>query len=136
MQTPHVEQLRIEHRSYLDDKNQTDMKLLIQTAIKQRLYVAGWQLRAYLLSAFEQKHNINITVAYLDNRAVGVAFVDCTEGFDEGGCMVFVRKKHRRKQIGTKLLEQLMCYDVKPSRYFDGIKGSDKFFKKVLYKEA
>ena len=65
-----------------------------------------------------------------------VEFVDCTEGFEKGGCMVFVRKQHRRKQIGTRLLEQLMCYDVKPSRYFDGIKGSDKFFKKVLHKEA
>ena len=136
MQTLRIEQLRIEHRSYLDDLHQTDMKLLIQTAIKQRLYVAGWQLREYLLSAFRQTRNINIAVAYLDNCAVGVAFVDCSDSNDKGDCMVFVRKQHRRKQIGTKLLEQLMCYDVKPSRYFDGIKGSDKFFKKVLYKEA
>lgn len=39
-----------------------------------------------------------------------------------------------RNKARTRLLEQLMCYDVKPSRYFDGVKGSDKFFKKVLYK--
>ena len=144
MQTPRAEQLHIEHRGYLDDQHQTDVKFLAKTAIEQRLYVSGWQLREYLVNAFEQKRNINIAVAYLDSKPdtgvdakpVGVAFVDCTEGFEKGDCMVFVRKQHRRKQIGTRLLEQLMCYDVKPSKYFDGIKGSDKFFKKVLHKEA
>jgi GNAT superfamily N-acetyltransferase len=95
-------------------------------ALKNRLYVSGWQL-SYILKDIRSGHQHQIgskvAIYYEDKEPVGVAVITkyCS-------VQVFVRQSERRKGIGSALVKALSggqrCYAQQ------GIHGSEQFWYK------
>lgn len=84
---------------------QDEIKAAADLALKKRLYVSGWSLSSYLISARHYpEYCANIVLAFDDVNPVGVAisFKD-----DLMLSAVFVKKSYRRQNIGTQLLDEL-----------------------------
>lgn len=106
------------------------MAKLAADAIAARLYVPGWQLWRELdyIRQSEQSDNcvMSVAVAYMDDVPVGVCLSEKWKN-RAPTLMTFVRKKHRRLGIGTKLVRKIMGRKKK-FRYCYGLKVAAPFF--------
>lgn len=93
-------------------KASTDARtaLLAADALRARLFVPGWMLGSELslIKSLRDADNYEtcIAVAYQDGVAIGVCTSRRWTGYKNPNIMVFVRKKHRRCGIGTKLVKK------------------------------
>lgn len=98
-------------------------------ALRNRLYVSGWELSytlQYIKNTVESKYFV--VLAFENDIPIGV--LTCSP---EGMLQVFVRKSKRTKGIGRSLIrEAAKSYPIEKLRYDSGIKGSSIFFKKSL----
>lgn len=111
---------------------QEQMSELSAAALSARLFVPGWNLGATLHDCkVDASYNNarSISVAYLDGKAIGVC-VCYTGGLlstkTKPTAAIFVRKRHRRLGIGTKLLKRTV--GGKPFVHGGGISDSKLFF--------
>jgi len=110
-------------------------------AIKHRLCIPGWQLRinyqSIVESAFAEPENKKRTygwyrvlvVAFLDKEPVGSLLIE-----NDRCVMLFVKRKHRRKGIGTAMVKKaLRQIDFKKNEVWGwkGNKCSKGFFTSV-----
>lgn len=98
-------------------------------ALKNRLYVSGWELSSSLKHAREYPDSYIVLLEWSDDLPVGVVLY-CVGSRE---MQFFVKKAYRRKGIGTKLFKKLK--DRIPHtefRYDLGITGSGYFFNSVL----
>lgn len=91
-------------------------------ALKNRLYVSGWNLSS-MLKGMRRRKEGTIILAIKDGTPVGVAVRDA---YDEVHC--FVRKAQRGTGIGTKLIRRLDTGGE--FRCYYGIVGSENFWAK------
>jgi GNAT superfamily N-acetyltransferase len=99
-----------------------------QLCLTNRLFVNRWYMRDVYYTTIGMPSKVEpaspavkIVIAFDDDKPIAAATID-GGGF---GCF-FVRKKYRRKGIGTMLYKELL-----PSCTGDGIIGSDKFFEEM-----
>ena len=78
-----------------------------EIAIKNRLFVAGWLLNEKLHEIKNGQIAANVNLHYEDNIPVAVAIEIIEEDYYDYKTMVFVRKSHRNKGIGSKLIKDL-----------------------------
>ena len=107
--------------------------LLAADALRARLYVPGWMLNEELRDIRSgqnaEDYKTCIVVAYLGEVAIGICTSRKWRGYTDSTVMIFVRKKHRRCGIGTKLIKKATS-KIKGSGS-GGIAGADKFWDKV-----
>jgi GNAT superfamily N-acetyltransferase len=99
-------------------------KMLCKIALYARLFVNGWALNKIMHTILRGGHRGSIVaLAWLDETPIGVS-ISTTNGV----LQVFVRKAHRRKGIGSKLVNA-----VKRDKDIadEGIKGSGAFWDSV-----
>ena len=80
-------------------------------AVKARLYVPGWELMPTLYNFYERLEHWRtiigkkdvIVIAYYGDVPVGVCLLD-----SKSMSMTFVRKRHRRQKIGTKMIKKAL----------------------------
>lgn len=106
------------------------MRELAAEALKARLFVPGWEL-SYELQTIKQAvdHGVykkSLTLAYIDDVPVGICLWIKWKS-RAPTLMTFVRKKHRRSGIGTKLIKKAIG-DGKKFRYELGLKTAREFF--------
>ena len=106
------------------------MAALAADALEARLYVSRWQLILELKDIKRaiqfEKCVMSIVVAYIDEVPVGVC-VSRKWKNRAPSIMTFVRKKHRRRGIGTKLVKKVMGRKKKFT-YCYGLKVAAPFF--------
>lgn len=108
-------------------------------ALRNRLFIPGWQLSHTLKSIRSNKygwysqHTVNLH--YEEGKPVGVIVMEAKKdkSFTESlyinsDVQVFIRKEHRRKGIGTKLVQGL---NKKAVRGHCGIDGSLDFWSHI-----
>ncbi len=103
--------------------------MLASEALLARLYIPGWQL-SFRLSEIKQSRSsrkTSISVAYIDGVPVGVCVSQQWYTPGVPTVAVFVRKKHRRLGIGTKLIKRVVGAKAEFD-YESGAQGSAKFF--------
>ena len=108
-----------------------DPGTLAQQALNAKLYVPTWILRSKL-ERIAVKGNGRIALAVESGQAIAVAVHDVFGQF-----MVFVNPEHRRKKIGTQLIDTLaQTYALSKENTFAGYgsTGSASFWKKVNVK--
>ena len=105
------------------------MARLAADALAARLYVSRWQLIDELKDIVQcvqsDNYAMTIVVAYMDDVPVGVCVTNKWKN-RAPMLMTFVRKKHRRLGIGTKLVNKAMgrkkkflyCYGLKVAAPF------------------
>lgn len=98
-------------------------------ALKNRLYVSGWELSSSLKHARSSPDAYMVLIEWRDDIPVGVIL------YTKGNRVIqfFVKKSYRRQGIGTKLFAKLK--EILPPtdfRYDLGIDGSRKFFSSIL----
>ena len=104
------------------------LKLGCDIALKNRLYVSGWNLSANLKRARKTGKG-EVSIVYLDDLPVACAYSD-----DYGHVDTFCRKQQRRKGFGTLALSALDGYKAGKLKGFYGINGSSDFYKKAKVK--
>ena len=93
---------------------------LSKLALKHRLFVSGWNLNGILHYPNEIQ---SIVIAEINTTPVGVAII-CQHNH----IMVFVRKKHRRQNIGTALVKKICSkHPTKLTTVFVGNRKTDQF---------
>lgn len=107
--------------------------LLAADALRARLFVPGWMLGSELsdirAKCSAENYKTCVAVAYLNGVAIGVCTSRKWRGYTDSTVMIFVRKKHRRCGIGTKLIKKATS---KLKGYGSGgVDGADKFWHKV-----
>lgn len=107
--------------------------LLAADALRARLYVPGWMLGEELSHVRSltnaEDYKTCIAVAYQDGVAIGVCTSRKWKDYTDSTVMIFVRKKHRRCGIGTRLIKKATS---KIKGYGSGgVDGADKFWDKV-----
>jgi GNAT superfamily N-acetyltransferase len=103
-------------------------EVLASKALNAKLYVPTWILRSKLERIARNKQG-RIALAVENEQPVAVAIHDVFGQF-----MVFVHPEHRRKKIGTKLIDQLIeHFNLDKSHTFAGYgaAGSGAFWKQV-----
>ena len=91
-------------------------------ALKNRLYVSGWQM-SHELIRIRENNDCEIHLEYVGGNPVGVGLVT-----SHGNLQIFVKKSYRRQGVGRKIAKTLYrrgLYSVY------GIVGSREFWKKV-----
>ncbi len=108
-------------------KTQEEKSNLAALCLRNRLFVSGWELSHYLRRIkTENNTKYEIVVAEIDAELVGVAIKTQADCFQ-----CFVRKKMRRKKIGTTLISNLKQVTKKQNFTWDyGIEGSGIFWEK------
>ncbi len=114
-------------------KASTDARMvtLASEVLRARLYVPGWQLSFRLneIKHSQSSRKTSISVAYIDDVPVGVCVSQQWHTPGVPTVAVFVRKKHRRLGIGTKLIKRVV--DAKEEfDYEKGAQGSAEFFER------
>ena len=80
------------------------MKKAARESLSARLFVPGWWLNGVLRkTVYENFKPRMITIARKGGKAVGIAMI-----FQDGTIWLFVRKKERRRGIGTELFVRSM----------------------------
>lgn len=116
--------MTLEYRTYIKNNVQEAADI----ALKNRLYVSGWEL-SYLLKYIRERENndtYKISLAYKNNKPIGV----CVKTFNNY-VQVFVRKEERRQGIGTTLVQKTLGARRKNFYYERGVSYSIDFFEKV-----
>ncbi len=109
----------------------TRMMALASEALKARLYVPGWQLSFRLneIKHSQSPRKTSIAVAYI--KDVPVAVCVSQQWYTPGvpTVAVFVRKRHRRLGIGTKLIKRVVGAKAE-FEYENGVLGFVEFFER------
>ena len=104
------------------------LKLGCDIALKNRLYVSGWNLSAILKHARKTVKG-EVRSVYLDDIPVA-----CAYSGDYGYVATFCRKQQRRKGFGMLALSALDGYKDGKLKGSRGIDGSSDFYKKAKVK--
>ena len=94
-------------------------------ALKNRLYVSGWQLSYTMKDIRDKMSNRydSLAIAYENEKPVSVVV------FGKTGCVqAFTKKQHRRKGFASLLIEH---FKINILHYDEGIEGSFNFWEKV-----
>ena len=101
---------------------------LADEALKARLYVSGWYL-SECLRAIRADSSLETPIELFKEKGKAVGVTICFEN----QIMVFVRKSHRRKGIGSILVKRLISnYNLTDFNVDWGIYGSEFFWKKTV----
>lgn len=95
-------------------------------ALKNKLFVSGWQLSRTLADVRKWNYCDRIILAYEDNIPVGVA----VRNANNNCVQVFVKKAYRLKGIGSKLVKAIQK-DLGKLKGGCGIDGSLEFYRKL-----
>lgn len=111
--------------------------LLAADALRARLFVPGWMLSDELNDIKSLRntscYETTVVVAYLGGVAIGVCTSRQYRGCKNPNIMVFVRKKHRRCGIGTKLIVKATSRRPSFGYATGGIDGADRFFSQFRF---
>lgn len=96
-------------------------------ALKHRLYVSGWCLSGTLKDIRSGKYEAQVKLQKVAGVPVAVAVLK------NNFIQVFVKKEHRNKGIGRKLISRFKCGDLRGGY---GVIGSLDFYEKCGVKAS
>ena len=119
--------------------NDLEKKELARLALLTRLFVSGWSLSSELkgLKMLGESYCISgksyeIALAYIEETSCPVAVLTSQEIRDYHAMQIFVKKRYRRKGIGTVLANAVINnFNYKDISYNLGIHGSTDFWRKI-----
>jgi hypothetical protein len=113
--------LNIKNVKYSDD----DAKLGADIALKNRLYVSGWELSKFLQKVRGGVVDADVLIAFNDDTPVSVVVVEKRRLYAQA----FTRKSMRKRGIAKTLIKE--C-GAKIKSTGIGIDGSSVFWSKVI----
>ena len=107
-------------------------------AVRLFLYEAGWQHRVSDSEKFKKmmEHTNRAVLAVEDTRVVGFARALCDEASNGYISMVAVAIDRRGQGIGRELVRRLMGADTGITWLLRAGRGSERFWKKMGFKES